>query len=81
MGTLFLDEIGELPLDTQPKLLRVLENAEVTALAEQKPRRIDVRVLAATHRDLHRLLREDRFREDLCVAAVLQAPQLRIPTA
>jgi len=64
-GTLFLDEIGELPLDTQPKLLRFLENAEVTALGEQKPRRVDVRVLAATHRDLGRLVRDGQFREDL----------------
>ncbi|RYZ09902.1 MAG: sigma-54-dependent Fis family transcriptional regulator [Myxococcales bacterium] len=64
-GTLFLDEIGELPLDTQPKLLRFLENAEVTALGEQRPRRVDVRVLAATHRDLGRLMRDGRFREDL----------------
>ncbi len=64
-GTLFLDEIGELPLDTQPKLLRFLENAEVTALGEQKPRHVDVRVLAATHRDLDKLVRDGRFREDL----------------
>jgi transcriptional regulator with XRE-family HTH domain len=64
-GTLFLDEIGELPLDTQPKLLRFLENAEVTALGEQKPRRVDVRVVAATHRQLDQLVREGRFREDL----------------
>jgi len=64
-GTLFLDEIGELPLDTQPKLLRFLENSEVTALGEQRPRRVDVRILAATHRDLDRLVRDGRFREDL----------------
>jgi transcriptional regulator with AAA-type ATPase domain len=64
-GTLFLDEIGELPLDTQPKLLRFLENAEVLPLGEQRARRVDVRVLAATHRDLARLVREGRFREDL----------------
>jgi transcriptional regulator with PAS, ATPase and Fis domain len=64
-GTLFLDEIGELPLDMQPKLLRFLENAEVTTIGEPKPRRVDVRVLAATHRDLDRLVREGRFREDL----------------
>jgi hydrogenase-4 transcriptional activator len=64
-GTLFLDEIGELPLDTQPKLLRFLENSEVTALGEQKPRRVDVRVVAATHRQLDQLVREGRFREDL----------------
>ena len=64
-GTLFLDEVGELPLDTQPKLLRFLENAEVTALGEQKPRRVDVRVIAATHRQLAELVRDGRFREDL----------------
>jgi predicted ATP-dependent protease len=64
-GTLFLDEIGELPLETQPKLLRFLENAEVFPLGEQKPRRVNVRVLAATHRDLGLLVREGRFREDL----------------
>ncbi len=64
-GTVFLDEIGELPLDTQPKLLRFLENGEVFPLGEQKPRRVDVRVLAATHRDLGRLVREGLFREDL----------------
>ncbi|HEY3252724.1 MAG TPA: sigma 54-interacting transcriptional regulator [Polyangiaceae bacterium] len=64
-GTLFLDEVGELPLDTQPKLLRFLENGEVLPLGEQKARRVDVRVLAATHRDLSRLVREGTFREDL----------------
>jgi hypothetical protein len=64
-GTLFLDEIGELPLDTQPKLLRFLENGEVFPLGEQKARRVDVRILAATHRDLDKLVREGKFREDL----------------
>jgi transcriptional regulator with PAS, ATPase and Fis domain len=64
-GTLFLDEIGELPLDTQPKLLRLLENSEVFPLGEQRPVRVDVRVVAATHRDLALLVRDGRLREDL----------------
>src|SRR5262249_55981826 len=64
-GTLFLDEIGELPLDTQPKLLRLLENSEVFPLGEQRPVKVDVRVVAATHRDLALLVREGKLREDL----------------
>jgi tetratricopeptide (TPR) repeat protein len=64
-GTLFLDEIGELPLDIQPKLLRFLENSEVLPLGERKPVQVDVRVIAATHRDLLQLVREGKFREDL----------------
>jgi len=64
-GTLFLDEIAELSLDIQPKLLRFLENSEVFPLGERAPVRVDVRVLAATHRDLASLVREGRFREDL----------------
>jgi tetratricopeptide (TPR) repeat protein len=64
-GTLFLDEIGELPLDVQPKLLRFLENGEVLPLGERQPVQVDVRIIAATHRDLLRLVREGRFREDL----------------
>jgi hypothetical protein len=64
-GTLLLDEIGELPLELQPKLLRFLENGEVAPIGVRKPIHVDVRVVAATHRDLASLVREGRFREDL----------------
>jgi transcriptional regulator with PAS, ATPase and Fis domain len=64
-GTLFLDEIGELPLDMQPKLLRVLEQREVRPIGAQSPRPIDVRVLAATNRRLTEASRTGEFRSDL----------------
>ncbi len=64
-GTLFLDEIGELPLDLQPKLLRVLDRREVQRIGENKVRKVDVRVVAATHRDLRKLVGQGQFREDL----------------
>jgi len=64
-GTLFLDEIGDMPLGTQVKLLRTLENNEVRRIGENVPRLVDVRVVAATHRDLQSLVAEGRFRGDL----------------
>ncbi len=64
-GTLFLDEIGELPLDLQPKLLRVLENGEFQRIGETSARRSSARIVAATNRDLKKEVREGRFRADL----------------
>lgn len=64
-GTLFLDEIAELPMDVQTQLLRVLEESEVTPLGTVAPYPVNVRVLAATNRDLHRMVSEGRFRADL----------------
>ena len=64
-GTIFLDEIGDLKLDLQAKLLRVLQEREIERIGDTKPRPIDVRIIAATHRDLRQLIREGRFREDL----------------
>lgn len=64
-GTLFLDEIGDLPLEVQPKLLRFLQEGEIFPLGARRPVRVNVRVIAATHRDLEILVREGNFREDL----------------
>jgi len=64
-GTLFLDEIGDMPLHMQAKLLRVLEEGEVERVGGEKPVRVDVRVLVATHRDLAALAKDGKFREDL----------------
>jgi len=64
-GTLLLDEIGDMPLTAQAKLLRVLQAREVLPLGATKPESVDVRVVAATHRDLGRLQREGKFRRDL----------------
>jgi two-component system nitrogen regulation response regulator GlnG len=64
-GTLFLDEIGDMPLEAQTRLLRVLQNGEYLPVGGRTPIRADVRIVAATHRDLRQLVRQGLFREDL----------------
>jgi two-component system, NtrC family, response regulator GlrR len=64
-GTLFLDELGELPLEHQAKLLRAIESREIRRLGSAKPRAIDVRIVAATHRKLERMVQAGEFRSDL----------------
>jgi DNA-binding NtrC family response regulator len=79
-GTLFLDEIGELSLDLQPKLLRALEHRSVRRVGGGEDRPVDVRIIAATNRDLEEQVRKHVFREDLffrLMAAVLHVPPLR----
>ncbi|HEX3596217.1 MAG TPA: sigma 54-interacting transcriptional regulator [Polyangiaceae bacterium] len=79
-GTILLDEIGELPLELQPKLLRVLERREVTRIGAGDPIDVDVRVLAATHRDLSAMVENGTFREDLLyrlAEVVVRMPPLR----
>jgi transcriptional regulator with GAF, ATPase, and Fis domain len=64
-GTLFLDEVGDIPLPLQPKLLRVLQEQEFERLGSGRTHRVDVRVVAATHRDLEQMVKEKEFRSDL----------------
>jgi transcriptional regulator with PAS, ATPase and Fis domain len=76
-GTLFIDEIGDLALECQAKLLRVLENQKVTPVGGGKARQVDVRVVAATRHNLERMMREGKFREDLYYR--LNVVTIRIP--
>jgi DNA-binding NtrC family response regulator len=79
-GTLFLDEIGELPLDLQPRLLRALDNRSIRRVGGTKDRKIDVRIVSATNRDLGALVAGKQFRQDLyfrLAAAIVHLPPLR----
>jgi transcriptional regulator with GAF, ATPase, and Fis domain len=79
-GTVFLDEIGEVDSQVQPKLLKVVEELRFRRLGDVRDRQVDVRLLAATHRDLGRLVEEGKFREDLLYrlnAVPLHVPPLR----
>ena len=76
-GTLFLDEIGEVPMGVQAALLRVLQEKELTRVGETMPRKVDVRILAATNRDLAKDVADGRFRKDLLYR--LQVARLRVP--
>ena len=79
-GTLFLDEVGEMPMQTQAKLLRALETGEITRVGSTKSRIIDVRFVAATNQDLRKAIQEGRFRQDLYFrleGVVVRVPPLR----
>lgn len=79
-GTLFLDEIGELPLASQVKLLRVLQEYQVTPIGSSEPIEVDVRIICATHRDLLQMIQDGQFREDLyyrLAVGMIEIPPLR----
>jgi transcriptional regulator with PAS, ATPase and Fis domain len=79
-GTLFLDEIGDLPLALQPKLLRFLQEGEIHTLGDPAPRKVNIRVITATHKDLEQLVRDKQFREDLyyrIATLTVKVPPLR----
>jgi transcriptional regulator with GAF, ATPase, and Fis domain len=79
-GTLFLDEIAELPLNTQAKLLRALQEKEIVRLGDTRPMAVDIRVISATHRRLEEWIAEGKFREDLyyrVAQMIMQLPALR----
>jgi len=76
-GTLFLDEIGELPLATQAKLLRFLDEPVVSRLGGNQSMRLDVRLITATHRDLQELVSKNLFRADLLFR--LNVARIRVP--
>ena len=76
-GTLFLDEIGDMPLGTQAKLLRTIQNQEVQRVGSLQARKVNFRVIAVTHRDLQAMIRDSRFREDLFYR--LSMVEIRIP--
>jgi two-component system nitrogen regulation response regulator GlnG len=83
-GTLFLDEIGDMPIEAQTRLLRVLQEGEFTAIGGRAPIRADVRIVAATHHDLRQLIRQGLFREDLFYrlnVAPIRLPPLRERTS
>ena len=76
-GTLFLDEVGDMPLDTQAKLLRVLESREVQPVGGNEVQKVDIRLVAATNRDLREMVKEGTFREDLLFR--LQVVTIELP--
>src|SRR5581483_5535197 len=76
-GTLFLDEIGDMPLGTQAKLLRTIQNQEVQRVGSLQARKVNLRVIAATHRDLRGMIQDHQFREDLYYR--LSMVEIRVP--